>query len=185
MDDQRALVARAKRDPSDFAPLYARYHPLVLAFCRRRLANPEAAEDATSLVFAKALAAIQSVHDDAFPSWLFTIARRVVVDTYRARPPAASLDGSMMAWMADRDPSPEALAIAAEERCRLADLITTLTPGQRAVIELRIAGLSGAEIADALGLSLAAVKIQQFRAVARLQTALRVTTPQEVHDVHG
>lgn len=185
MDDERVLVARAKRDPRDFAPLYARYHPLVLAFCRRRLASPEVAEDAASLVFAKALAAIHSVRDEAFPPWLFTIARRVVIDVYRARPPTDSLAPDVMASIADSDPSPEALAIARDERRRLADLITNLTPQQRAVIELRIAGLTGAEIAAALGLSLSAVKVHQFRAVARLQTALAASKDQEVSSRHG
>jgi hypothetical protein len=51
----------------------------------------EAAEDATSLVFAKALAGLPSYRADGatFRSWLFTIAHNVVIDA-----PGASL-GSM------------------------------------------------------------------------------------------
>lgn len=185
VDNERLLVEAAKNDPKAFAPLYARYRPLVFAFCRRRLASPDAADDATAVVFARALAAITGVRGDAFAPWLFTIARRVVIDTYRARRPTDSLDERMAATMVDPDPSPEELAIAADERRRLYQLLTTLTPHQRAVIDLRIAGMTGAEIAQTLGLSLSAVKVHQFRAVARLQATQAAADRQEATSRHG
>jgi len=46
-----------------------------------------------------------------------------------------------------------------EETRELQRWLAALTPEQRAVVELRLAGLSGAEMAAALGCSLGAVKI--------------------------
>lgn len=47
-----------------------------------------------------------------------------------------------------------------------------LTHGQREVVELRLAGLTGPEIADVLGMKLAAVKSTQFRAYTQLRKLL-------------
>src|SRR3954468_21415789 len=78
--DEADLVAIAKRDRAAFAPLYRRYVDPVYRYCDRCLGNREAAEDATSLTFTKALAALASCRDDKFRSWLFSIAHNVIVD---------------------------------------------------------------------------------------------------------
>lgn len=170
--DEAALVARAKRDRHAFAPLYARYVAPIYRYCLRRLDGPEAAADATSLVFARALAALPSCREGAFRSWLFAIAHNVVTDGYRARRPTASLEAA--GEIADAAPSPEEQALAAEERQSLRALLERLPPDQRAVVELRLAGLTGSEIAAALGKRRGAVDAAQFRAVARLRTLLGV-----------
>ena len=54
--DDAVLAARAAGDPAAFAPLYARYVRPIYRYCYRRLGTHEAAEDATSQVFAKVLA---------------------------------------------------------------------------------------------------------------------------------
>jgi DNA-directed RNA polymerase specialized sigma24 family protein len=50
------LVVMARHDPQAFAVLYARYLDPVHRSCTLRLGSREAAEDATSLIFAKVLA---------------------------------------------------------------------------------------------------------------------------------
>ena len=91
LDGDARVVALAKSDPRAFAPLYARYFDPVYRYCYRRLGNPEAAADATSHVFAKALAALPGYREDApsFRSWLFAIAHNVISDDLRARRPVA------------------------------------------------------------------------------------------------
>src|SRR5687767_14154323 len=78
--DEADLVASAKRDRAAFAALYRRYVEPVYRYCDRCLGNRDAAEDATSLIFTKALAALATCRDDRFRSWLFTIAHNVIVD---------------------------------------------------------------------------------------------------------
>jgi RNA polymerase sigma-70 factor (ECF subfamily) len=57
----------------------------VFRHCYRKLGTREAAEDATSLVFTKALAAIDRFDADrgTFAAWLFTIANHVLTDQFR------------------------------------------------------------------------------------------------------
>ncbi len=91
-DDDAVLVARARRDRGAFAPLYRRHVGPIYGFCHHRLGAREAAEDAASLVFAKALASLSSFRGDSFRAWLFGIAHHVVADALRSRGPDAPLD---------------------------------------------------------------------------------------------
>jgi RNA polymerase sigma-70 factor (ECF subfamily) len=176
-DDQeeRAQVALAKRDPQAFAPLYARYFDAVYRYSFRRLRNSALAEDATSQIFLKALAALPNHLGGSFRSWLFSIARNVVIDMARQAKPHTVLPEE---WdLPDNQLSPEEQAIVDEDRRRLWELLDLLTPEQRDVLELRLAGLTGQEIADQLGRSLAATKSLQWRAFIRLKHLLALEEP--------
>jgi RNA polymerase sigma-70 factor (ECF subfamily) len=177
MDDAGEMenVARARVDRAAFAPLYTRYFDPVYRYCYRRLGSHEAAADAVSLVFANALAALPRYHDGPFAAWLFTIARNVVANSYRSSRSQSQLDEA--AELPDTGPSPEELAIAADERRTLLALLARLPEEQRQVVELRLSGLSGPEIAHALGRSHGAVKVAQFRAIARLRTLMTGPPP--------
>src|SRR5262245_35993467 len=81
--DEATLVAQAKVDRRTFAPLYHRYVDAVYRYCDRCLGNRQLAEDATSLIFTKALAALSTCRDESFRSWLFAIAHNVIADARR------------------------------------------------------------------------------------------------------
>lgn len=173
--DERALVAAARTDPRAFASLYAAYVQPVHRYCLRCLGDRELAEDATQEIFARALRALPRFRGDAFRPWLFTIAHNVIVDSYRqqgGRIPDASLTEA--AWEEDPAPGPEAAALAAEVRRSVHDCLRQLASDQRAVVELRLADLTGAEIATTLSRSLGSVKIAQHRAFKRLAILLGV-----------
>ena len=171
------IIARAKADRRDFAPLYARYLEPVYRFCYRRLGDQEAAEDATSQTFYNALAALPRFRGGSFRAWLFTIAHNATTDVLRRRRPQQPL--AEAAEPADGDPTPEEAAVARDERRNLRALVSRLSEDQRQVIELRLAGFTGPEIADLLGRSPAAVKMLQFRALERLRVLSRVATGAE------
>ena len=175
------LVADAKRDRRAFAPLYQRYVGPVYRYCAFRLGSREAAEDACSLVFTKALAALPTCRETAFRSWLFTIAHNVVTDTYRSRRPTTPLTEAhdLIEW----SPTPEACAIANDERQSVHLLLAQLPPDQARVLELRLAGLTDAEIGRVLGRSPGAIRSLQFRAVSRLRRLLGVPSGKEGDDV--
>jgi RNA polymerase sigma-70 factor (ECF subfamily) len=174
-DDDAALVAAARLDRRAFAPLYRRYVDPVYRYCFRRLGGREAAEDATAAVFAKALAALPAYRDGSFRAWLFAIAHNAVVDALRARRPTAPVDA---AWaVADPAPTPEEAALAADAGRSLRAVLERLSPDQRQVVELHLAGLSGPEIASVLGRSHAAVRAVQARAIARLRELLAAEHP--------
>lgn len=178
-DDDTVLVARARVNAAAFGPLYSRYVRPIYRYGYRRLGSHEAAEDATSQTFMKALTAIGRFEDQregSFRAWLFTIADRVVTDVYRRQRAHADLDAA--AEVVDWEIGPEDQALASEERRSVQALLEQLPPEQRRVVALRLAGLTGPEIARVLGRHPAAVKSTQFRAYARLRRLLgREETP--------
>ena len=67
---------------------------------------------------------------------------------------------------------PEDELLIADSERSVARLLAQLTPDQREVVELRLAGLSGAEIASVLGRNHGAVRGTQFRAYQKLREIL-------------
>lgn len=170
-----AQVERAKLDPVAFAPLYRRYLDPVYRYCYRRLGSREAAEDATSLVFERVLKALPTFRGGSFRAWLFTIAHNVVANAYRARHVDRTL--AEAAEVVDATPTPEDLALAGEAHRTVHALLRQLPDDQRRLLELRLAGLTDAEIAPVVGRSHGAVRVAQHRAVTRLRTLLGVGPP--------
>jgi RNA polymerase sigma-70 factor (ECF subfamily) len=165
-------VARAQRDPAASEPLYDRYLDQIYAFCYRRLGSRELAEDATSQVFVRAIAALPNFQSISFRGWLFAIARNVVADVRRERP-ATDIDEVLNRH--------ERIAEDSEldhiELLDLRQLLKKLTPEQRDVIELRLSGLTAPEIGHIVGRNPGAVRALQFRAIEQLRVWL---APNEV-----
>jgi RNA polymerase sigma-70 factor (ECF subfamily) len=174
-DRELAIIAAAKRDPAAFAPLYRHYAGLVYHYALGRLRDSHRAEDATSQTFIRALRALPSFQPErrgagtTFRSWLMTIARNTVIDTARRGRPTAPLDATRAV---SPELGPEQTAIARSERDRVHAAIARLPETQRQVVELRLVGLKGPEIADVLGISHGAVKTANYRAYGRLRELL-------------
>lgn len=164
------LVRAAQLALPAFEQLYQRYVNDVYRFCRRRLDSDADAADATSAIFTRALSNIKSCQPASFRSWLFAIGRNVVTDHYRAARPTEALAESLE--LPDGSAGPEELAIRHDEQRSLARVLNRLSEDQRSVIELRLAGLTGNEIAAVLGKTRNAVDQAQFRAISRLRTLL-------------
>jgi RNA polymerase sigma-70 factor (ECF subfamily) len=170
------LVARAQAGEREaFGALYDRYLPRVYGYCYRLLGSREAAEDANTEVFMRALAALPTYRSGSFRSWLFTIAHHVITDELRRRRPALSLDA--VGDLSDGGPSPEAQAIAAADTRAVLDLLPRLSADQRHVVALRLSGLSAAEIGEALGKPRNAVDGIHHRAVLRLRALVATGEP--------
>jgi RNA polymerase sigma-70 factor (ECF subfamily) len=181
-DADSRLVSLARDDPTAFAELYRRYLSPVYAYCWHRLGSREAAEDVTSQIFVKALVALSQYRDDrSFRSWLFAIAHNEVVDHYRARRPSRPLEDASQ--IEDWAKSPEDLGVLAADGAALRALLSSLTPDQAQIIELRLAGLSETEIAQVLNRRPGAIRATQFRALGRLRLLLGVSSS-PVGDTH-
>jgi RNA polymerase sigma-70 factor, ECF subfamily len=175
--DDVELAARAVLDRAAFGVLYDRYASPVYRYCYRRLGDRAAAEDATSATFLRAIEALPGFRGGSFRAWLYTIAHSVVVNGARRRTESA-LDETYE--VADPAVSPEEAAIAADDRRQIVELLASLPEEQRRVIELRLAGLSGNEIAESIGKSVAAVKMLQHRAMQRFRRTLAIPGAREV-----
>lgn len=163
------LLAAALSDRAAFALLYHRYVSSVFGYCRRRLDQHDA-EDATSHIFMQALGHLESCRGPSFRAWLFTIAHNVVIDRQRKQRPTVALEDSAELLSSER--SPEDHALEADRKLRLEQAIRRLPPDQRAAVELRLAGLTGIECAQALGKSADATRMLQHRAFSTLRTEL-------------
>ncbi len=173
------LVRFARDDRVQFVALYERYVLRIYNYMYYRLRNHAAAEDATSEVFTKALAAFERYDDRCFAAWLFRIARNVVIDTHRsavrdeqlrvARQGIGSQTRDLEKIIADH----EALDLA----------LKVLTPEQRTVIELPLAGWPLDEVATVIGRSTAATKQLRYRTLQQLR-ALLVTDDDRREEYH-
>jgi RNA polymerase sigma-70 factor, ECF subfamily len=172
------LVGRALHDREAFAALYLRYVDELGRFCLLRLRDDDAARDATQQVFAQALAGLGGYRETGqFRAWLYTIARHVLANQARSRRPIVPL--AVAEEAIDPGLTPEETATASLERHALLEAVGRLPDDQRTAIELRLAGLTGPEVAEAMGRSHDAVKKLQLRALERLRSELMTTETKE------
>jgi len=149
------------------AASYRRHYDDVYRFVRRR-APVDDAEDLTQEVFASAVAALADARLAAPPplAWLYTVARRRLVDLSRRRQGESVRLEAGGLQLEERTYGPG----VAEE---LVAALAQLTDAQRRVIVLKLfEGRPFAEIAKALGSSEDACKMRFFRGLARLRDEL-------------
>lgn len=181
---ERQQIEAARLDAAAFAPLYAAYFDPIYRYCYLRLHHRELAADAASQTFLKALAGIGGFRSGSFKSWLYAIARNVTIDMIRASRPQVDLIYAEA--VPDTAPSPEEQALRNDEQQRLWRALAQLSNEQREVLELRLAGLTGQEIAESTKRSLSATKSLQFRALSRLRTVLELESSGYSHPTnHG
>ena len=136
-----------------------------------RLADPADAEDAAIRVMTNAFAALPNFVGGTgqFRSWLFAIAHNEVVNVYRAhaRQPISPMPEEVD--LVDPHPTPEQLALASDDQRNLWQLLQGLPQRSREVVELRLSGFTGQEIAAILGISDGAVRQAQSRALDQLR----------------
>lgn len=176
IDPDAAAVLAAVRDPKAFAVLFDTYWEPIFKYCYYQSGDWHQAEDTASDVFVKALANLShfdpSIPGTTFRSWLYGIARNVIVSDYRqsARRPQSPLD--LEPERASGDDPVEDLIVQAERHAELHTLLDRLPSDQRELLELRLAGLNAAEIARSLGRSHESVRKAQSRAIIGLRQAL-------------
>lgn len=166
--DDSVLIESTRRDPEAFALLYRRYLTPVYRYLLSRVNNIHDAEDITGQVFIEALEGLVKFRyqkDGCFAAWLFTIARRRLIDFYR-RHPSAALDD-----LSSTEPGLQAMIEKNENMQQLSKMLQKLDKDQRELLRLRFsAELSFSEIALLEGRSEAAVKMALYRLLNLLKT---------------
>jgi len=168
--DELALVRRAQTDAQAFGALYDRYVQRVYRYCLYRTNNASEAEDLTAQIFLAALEGLPRYRQDGhFAAWLFSIARRKVMD-YHRRTLHEPLDESLLPSI---DLELELTMEKSQRKTRLLKLIQALAEDERELIHLRyVAELSFAEIAKSLKKNEDAVKKMLYRLIARMKVEL-------------
>ncbi len=184
VNDELALVQAAKGgDVSAFEQLVKRYDRNVFRIAQHITQNREDAEDVVQEAFLKAYNNLKGFQGQSkFYTWLVRIAVNEALMKLRRRKPERTVsldedikteDDSVPREVADWTPNPEQQYNQAELREILQKTIQGLPPGFRMVFVLRdVEGLSTEETAEALDLSIPAVKSRLLRARLQLRDRL-------------
>lgn len=152
----------------------------VYALCRRLLADPQDAADATQEVYVRVVRSVLGFRaESSFGTWLHRVTVNVCATALRRRgdvrargqvagPKAFAAPDSPDLLTATDDT--EGSVTDRDQARRVAKAITALPDDARAVVMLRhVQGLSTKETAAVLGVSEGAVKVRLHRAHARLR----------------
>jgi RNA polymerase sigma-70 factor (ECF subfamily) len=179
-----ALVARAKAgDSAAFEQLIRQYDRQIFRTALHITQNREDAEDITQDVFFKAFQKLEQFQGNSkFSTWLVRIAvneslmrlrKRKTSKTVSMDQDVETAEGSIPRDFAEWRPNPEQNYSQSELADILRKTIAGLPPGFRTVFTLRdIENLSTEETAEALGLSVPAVKSRLLRARLQLRERL-------------
>jgi RNA polymerase sigma-70 factor (ECF subfamily) len=167
------LIARWRAGDERAATLLVDRHATAVARYVASLGGREALDEVVQDAFVRAFGSLESFRgDSAFRTWLFTIARRLVLDRRRARRRQRETvdlqDGDLATEYSALD---SLVADEAQEKMRGA--IERLTPTQREVFTLRINdGLSYKEIAEVVGTTEGAARVHYHNALRQVKERL-------------
>lgn len=157
---------------TEFDALYERYAPIVLRYALFLCGDRALAEDITSEVFVRVWAAAGPVRHHTVRAYLFTIARNLYRDSWRRSRRRGPLDEEVR----DERASAERQAEDRSELGFVWSVMAELPETDRALLLMRAREeLSYADIARALGVSVAAAKVRVHRARLRLLGAMRAS----------
>jgi RNA polymerase sigma-70 factor, ECF subfamily len=146
---------------TDLSELYRQFAPDVFRFALHLCRDRHAAEDLTSETFLRAWVSPEPIRSATVKGYLFTITRNLWLQGLRRSRRQVELGDTLP----DPRPGPAALAETASQLELLLARLEQVPEVNRTALWLRaVEGLSYDEIARALGISLAAVKVKIHRA---------------------
>lgn len=176
MNEQKIIKKCQKGDLVEFSLLYDAYIKKIYNFIYYKTFSKEIAEDLTSQVFIKTMEKIGSFDSSKgkFSSWLYQIARNMVVDHYRAVKNDANIED---AWDLAGDDDLERDADAWQKLSKVEKYLRELKSEQREIIIMRVwQDMSYREIAEILGKSEGNCKM----IFSRTMSTLRENMPMEL-----
>ena len=165
------LLQFRQGDLDAFESLFRDHQRAVYGWILRIVRNTAAAEDLTVETFWRIyLARARFETDRSFEPWARRIATRAALDWLRAQRPESELTAEVIADQATSSTNP---AIVAEIRSKTAQAFARLPPRLRVAAILSVVEeRPHKEIADALDISVTAVKLRVFRALRLLRKDL-------------
>jgi RNA polymerase sigma-70 factor (ECF subfamily) len=171
---QTLLPAYATRDSTmdveEFQMFYQKNLGPIYRYVYCQVGNREEAEDLTSEIFLKAVSRIDRERSPrSMQFWLYLIARTTIADYWRAhyRRPTSSLDELLeVGWECPAEEEPNVMSSEPAERVQ--HLLQALPERDREVLTCRfLLNLSIKDTAFRMGVTVANVKVLQFRALKR------------------
>ena len=170
--DQQLVALFREGNEDAFRVIHDRYRPRLLTYVRQMLpGHPADAEDALQDVFMRTYAGLRtSERGLALRPWLYRVAHNRCIDELRRPAPVPELLDAHD-WASDRDPVAE--TEQRETLQRLVIDIDRLPEQQRSALLMReLSGMAYSDVADALGVSVPAVKSLLVRARIGLAQAV-------------
>jgi RNA polymerase sigma-70 factor (ECF subfamily) len=169
-DRERRLLERIRGgDVAAFDELVTRHRLAVYRVARRVLGSHEAADEAAQETFVRAWRSIGGFRGDAqLSTWLIRIALNVSRTLAAARPRTEPLDDADR--LAGGETAADALVAHRESGAELRRAVALLPPRQREVVALKVySDMTYDDVAEAMGLSVGAVKAHFHQAVSNLR----------------
>jgi RNA polymerase sigma-70 factor (ECF subfamily) len=153
----------------DFEKIYQKFREPLKHFIAKRIRDEDSAEDLVHDVFLRIHDRIDSLKEpDKLPSWIYTIARNSIIDSYRKRKP--TVNGSDFLLDLEQN-EPEEVP---EDLNRVVQSMMDKLPplDKEALILSEFQGLKQSEVARRLGISLSGAKSRIQRARKKLKDLL-------------
>ncbi|MEU9717675.1 RNA polymerase sigma factor [Streptomyces sp. NPDC047976] len=174
--DDRLIKAAQDGDVTSLTTVVLESQPHVRKFALSLCSSPQDAEDAAQealIILYRKIGTLRAT--GALASWMFRIVRNECLRQVRLLVPRN--DDGPDAPDTSAQPSAEEAVLRGLEAERIAAAVSALPRDQRQVLIMRdVQGLPGKAVADALGLSTAAMKSRLHRARATLRLSLAQTT---------
>ncbi|NJN80890.1 MAG: sigma-70 family RNA polymerase sigma factor [Caldilineaceae bacterium] len=164
-------------DKRSFSLLVEAYQRPVYNLTYRMLGNGPEAEDAAQETFLRAYSRLKQYNPDhKFSTWILSIANHYCIDLLRKRRVTyISIDDNpVLENLEGKAPRPETEALAGEHSAEVQALLAKLEPDYRTPLILRYwEEYSYDEIANAMDLTVSAVKSRLFRARKQMAELVR------------
>jgi RNA polymerase sigma-70 factor (ECF subfamily) len=172
VDDIQLLKIAQKGDAEAFGEIYERHAQKVFRFLYAHLMHRRDAEDLTEEVFIRVWRALPGYREQGTPfmSFVFRIARNVMIDHYRHDRHTMEQVSSEDVTIRDPEPGPVELMQNEVQRQELVQALEGLREDYRLVLVMRfLSDLNPEETARAMGRSAGAVRVLQHRALIALR----------------
>lgn len=166
-----ATTTRPDATPQPTDQMWREMLPQLRTFVRRRIANPDRADDLVAEILLRIHQNVASLDDqERLPNWIFRIARNAIIDEYRRAGRSReqlvpTLGEEPDQTLTDED---EPRVVQELSAC-LRPLLVGLPEEQRAAVEMiEFDGMSQADAAQRVGVSLSGMKSRVQRGRRRL-----------------
>ena len=169
------LIARWREGDERAATILVERHATALARYVSSLGEREAVDEVVQDTFVRAFGSLDSFRgESALRTWLFTIARRLVLDRRRAARRQREVSSVSEADAATSYTALDSI-IAEEAEQRVREAVERLSPTQREVFTLRVSeGLSYKDIAEIVGTTEGAARVHYHNALRTVKESLYV-----------
>jgi RNA polymerase sigma-70 factor (ECF subfamily) len=169
----------SRDDAAVFTRIFDQHRHAVHAYFLGRVADPELARDLVQETFLRVwrrLSELGPLPEERQRAWIFTVARNLAIDSYRASAARQAAEDAMRHLAATQDTTVAGPHLHAELGERLAQLdaaIRRLPEDQRVILSMATAGgLTSRQIGEALGEPAGTVRYRLSQARKQLAAAL-------------